>query len=144
MPRLAKFFKLSAIDKFLILHCLFVVALVRIALSLLSYRVLRRFLRQKVPPTSSNNGKVDRIVSAVGRASRLVPRASCLTQALAAQFILARAGFPSQIRVGVAIHDQGKFVAHAWLIRDGRVVMGGTAEEIQRYATLVDLNLGPS
>jgi uncharacterized membrane protein YecN with MAPEG domain len=144
MPRLAKFFKLSAIDKFLILHCLFVVALVRIALSLLSYRVLHRFLRQKVPHTSSNNGKVDRIVNAVGRASRFVPQASCLTQALAAQFILARAGLPSQVRVGVAIHDQGKFVAHAWLIRDGRVVMGGTAEEIQRYATLVDLNLGPS
>jgi hypothetical protein len=144
MPALAKFLKLSTVDKALALYCLLVVALVRIALSLFSYRILHRLLRQKIPRESLDNGKGDFIVWAVGRSSRLVPRATCLTQALAAQFILARAGFRSQIRVGVAIHDEGKFVAHAWLIRDGRVVMGGTAEEIRRYAMLVDLNLGPS
>jgi hypothetical protein len=89
-------------------------------------------------------GKPDRIVRAVSRSSRLVPRASCLTQALAAQFMLARAGFRSQIRVGVAIQEESKFVAHAWLVREGRVIMGGTANEIQRYAMLVDLDLGHS
>jgi len=144
MPRLVKFLKLSTVDKFLLLHCLFVVALVRVVLSLFSYRVLQPHLSQKVLRVNSDNEMADRIVRAVGSASRLVPRASCLTQALAAQFILARAGFPSQIRVGVAIHDHGKFVAHAWLVRERRVVMGGTAKEIQGYATLVDLNLGPS
>jgi hypothetical protein len=144
MPRLVKFFNLSTRDKILALHCLFVVALVRIALSLFSYRLVHRLLRQKVSRTSLDIRKADRIVRAVGSSSKLVPRASCLTQALAAQFVLARAGIRSQIRIGVAIHDEGKFVAHAWLIREGRVVMGGTVEEIQRYAMLVDLNLGPS
>jgi hypothetical protein len=144
MPRLAKFLQLSTVDKILVLHCLFVVALIRIALSLFSYRLLHRLLRQKVSRMSFDIDKADRIVWAVGSSSRLVPRASCLTQALAAEFMLARAGFRSQIRVGVAIHEEGKFVAHAWLVREGRVVMGGTAEEIQRYAMLVDLNPGPS
>jgi hypothetical protein len=145
MPRLAKFLKLSTVDKVLALQCLFVVVLVRIGLSLFSYRSLQRVLRPKKKcRTSVDNGKADLIVRAVGSASRLVPRASCLTQALAAQFILAQAGFSSQIRVGVAILEEGKFVAHAWLICEGRVVMGGTAAEIRRYAMLVDLNLGGS
>ena len=67
MPRLAKFLKLSTVDKILALHCLFVVASVRIALSLFSYRLLRRLLRQKVSRMSFDVARADRIVRGAGR-----------------------------------------------------------------------------
>jgi hypothetical protein len=143
MLQLAKFFGLSLADKLFLLYCALIVAFVRIGLSLFSYRSLRGCLRQNVVHAVSDNDVTRRIVWAVRNSARIVPRASCLTQALAAQFLLARAGYQSQMRVGVAMDTDGRFVAHAWLVSEGRIVLGGTAQEVQRYATLTDLSLGP-
>jgi hypothetical protein len=143
MRRLAKFLRLSVADKVLLLYCGLVVAMVRIGLSLFSYRTLRRCLRQEVVHAAATSDLARRIVWAVSNSARIIPRASCLTQALAAQFLLARAGYQSQMRVGVAMDREGQFIAHAWLIGEGSILMGGSAQEVQRYATLTDLSLGP-
>jgi Transglutaminase-like superfamily len=76
----------------------------------------------------------------IRNAARVVPEATCFVQALAAQFLLARSGTPSQIRIGVAAGPGGEFVAHAWLLTDGRVVVGGSASELRRYTVLTDLH----
>jgi hypothetical protein len=143
MPRLARFLKLSTADKLLLLYCGLVVATIRIGLSLFSYRTLRHRLRQSVVVPAATDHEARRIIWAVTTSARIVPRASCLTQALAAQFLLARAGCQSVMRVGVATDAKGQLIAHVWLIRAGRVVMGGSDREVQRYTTLTDLSLGP-
>jgi hypothetical protein len=76
-------------------------------------------------------------------AARIVPGATCLTQAFAAQLLLARAGYRSQMRIGVAKDEQGQFIAHAWLISNDRVVVGGSSEDLRRYVSLTDLSLEP-
>ena len=65
-----------------------------------------------------------RIVWSVEVTSRYVPRATCLTQAIAAQTLLARRGYRSQLRIGVARDRDGAFIAHAWIEHEGRIVLG--------------------
>jgi hypothetical protein len=74
----------------------------------------------------------------------MVPGASCLTQALAAQYLLARSGHRSQLRVGVAQDPSGRLLAHAWLVSDGRVVIGGSSRKLARYSLLPGVDVWPS
>jgi Transglutaminase-like superfamily len=76
----------------------------------------------------------ERCARAVRRASRLVPGSSCLPQAIAAQCLLRRDGWRSQIVFGVAQDEDGGLEAHAWLSNDGRIVVGG--EPADRYIPL--------
>ena len=62
----------------------------------------------------------------VGRVSRFVPGATCLTQALAMRWMLLRRRIACQLRIGVAKDADGAFKAHAWLeTRSQRVLIGG-------------------
>ena len=49
---------------------------------------------------------VQSVAWAVTHAARLVPGASCLTQALAAKQLLGNRGIPSRLRIGVARGDE--------------------------------------
>ena len=67
------------------------------------------------------------LVWAVKTVSRYLPGATCLTQAVAAQALLSQSGFPSQVEIGVA-KDKGdlrRLQAHAWVVCQGQVVLGG-------------------
>ena len=137
---LAKFLALSASDKLYLIYCVPIVAGTRIGLSLLSYRTLKSWLPNDTRWEPAGNDELRRVSWGVRNAARIVPGASCLTQALAAQFLLARSGHRSQIQIGVARDAGGRFLAHAWLISNGRVVVGGSPREIQRYKFLADLD----
>ena len=79
------------------------------------------------------------IAWAVRHAARFVPRATCLTQALALQYLLARTGRSSLIRIGVAEGSDGAFEAHAWLIHDDSVLIGNRNEDVSRFVPLTNL-----
>jgi len=119
-----------------LMQALCIVALIRLGLSTLGYNRLRRIVpvaRGAAPP------EILKAVSwAVRRSARLVPGASCLSQALAAQFLLARRGFNSIIKVGVR-EEGGKILAHAWLISEGRVVIGGSGTDLTAYTPIAHL-----
>lgn len=142
MQPAAKILALSWADRSLLLACVPLVAVIRLGLTLLSYRRLKRWI-----PTGGSSGpasaaKLGRIAWAVRNASRVVPQASCLTQALAAQYLLGRAGHPSRVRIGMAQDQSGAILAHAWLVSDGRVVIGGSDRTVARYTFLTDLEPG--
>ncbi|HVV44135.1 MAG TPA: lasso peptide biosynthesis B2 protein, partial [Bryobacteraceae bacterium] len=59
-------------------------------------------------------------------------RSMCLEKALAGRWMLRRRGIPSTMYVGMAKRD-GNFIAHAWLVGEGRTVTGASTEN---YATL--------
>jgi hypothetical protein len=103
------------------------VAAVRAGLSILPFATLRRLVARLMVPmrgVAREHGVVDRIAWAVPAASRYVPRATCLTQALSAQVLLARRGYPAELRIGVARDSHGAFNAHAWVEHDGRIIVG--------------------
>jgi len=64
------------------------------------------------------------IARAVATVSRRIPHASCLTQALAAQLLLRVFGYRARVCVGVGRQPTGAFTAHAWVERDGQVLIG--------------------
>jgi len=113
----------------LLVLALIVVAHVRAMLCVLPSRVSVRLVRRLAEVDSvvprSGRPPAERVAWAVGAASRLVPRASCLTQAIAGQLLLRHYGYGAKLCLGVTRAEPGRFLAHAWLERDGRVVLGG-------------------
>ena len=121
------------------LSALAVVLVVRIGLWALPVRrvrsIGRRLVRHPVGGGVPDQVVADRIAWAVRRAAAFVPRASCLTQALAAELLLARAGHAAEVRLGVAKDEHGKIEAHAWVESSGRVIVGDG--DLEHYATLI-------
>src|SRR5882762_3173315 len=62
-------------------------------------------------------------VAAVGR--RIPGGRNCLAQALVALVLLGRDSRSSRLRIGVGRTPAGDFQAHAWVERDGVVLLGG-------------------
>lgn len=137
---LAKFAALSASEKIYLLKCVPVVLAVRAGLTLLSYRTLKRWMPKGGAQVPADRTALRRVSWGVRNAARIVPGATCLTQALAAQFLLARSGHASNIRIGVAKDKDSRVIAHAWLVCEGRVVVGGSIREVQQYKFLADLD----
>jgi hypothetical protein len=126
MTLFRKLARLDAAERWLLLDAAIAVPIVRLALTILPFRLVHRGIaafRQRSNTSASQTPEhIARMVAAV--AAR-VPRASCLTQALAAMLLLARYGYPATLRVGVAKNEDGTLRAHAWLESNGRTLLGG-------------------
>ena len=122
----------------LLLKCLALVVVIRATLTLRSYGPVLEAIRN-VDAGASNRRHPMLFVWAVRRAARFVPGATCLTQALAVRWLMARSEQPSRIRIGV-VEEPGKgFAAHAWVLHQDVVIIGGDTEDIRRYTPIVDL-----
>ena len=126
MRRLRRFARLPWSEKSLLLRALLVVSSTRLGLWLLPIGALRRIALSDREKRNGANS-IAELVWAVKAVSRYVPTATCLTQALALQWLLVRSGHTSRIRLGARKGFKGKFQAHAWVECEGRVVMGGVA-----------------
>jgi hypothetical protein len=132
MRSVTAFFRLPVRDQRLVAAAGLWVVMVRLGLTFLPFQRLRSLLARFRRPVSSHppaGTSADRIAWAVRTTSRYVPRASCLTQALAAQVLLARHGYPSYLRIGVSRDGAGRLAAHAWIECEGRMVIGGEIAE---------------
>jgi len=116
-------------------RCLLVVAAVRLGLTLLSYNQIRRMVTRLDAQQPAGIGDLRRVAWGVAAAARLVPYASCLTQALSGQYLRARQGNASKIRIGIERDTGTQLKAHAWLMSGDQIVLGGS---IDRFAHLVD------
>jgi hypothetical protein len=80
----------------------------------------------------------DRIMRSVETAARhLLPAGPCLSQAIVADVLLRRRGFPSDLHIGVARGPDGEMRAHAWVESNGEVVIGGSESPVD-YTALPD------
>jgi hypothetical protein len=110
-----------------------VVVGVRLGLWLLPFGFLRRLTGALAKPQRraiKNRADAATVSRAIMIVSRVVPRATCLTQALAAQVLLGRRGFTSHLRIGVG-NQSGAFRAHAWLEDDCGEILVGHADRQQ-------------
>jgi hypothetical protein len=129
MKRLAAFFTLPGSDRLLLAKAAATLVLVRGALHLVSLERLRAWTGD----LRKGSGSADRIIWSVRTAARRVPGTTCLSSALALQRLLSSAGHSSQVHIGAA-GGTTDFMAHAWLVHDGVVVIG--EEEHERYTRL--------
>ena len=122
-----------------LLHAAIAVAVVRLALSLMPFRWVRARVGARKPGLRApGEDSASQWAWAVRVASRRIPGASCLTQALALQWLLARAGRSARIHIGVAKLGARGFEAHAWLESGGEILIGGD-ESLDRFAPILKL-----
>ncbi len=107
---------------------LIAVSSIRLSLWLFPFKALNQWL-SNFASTNSDDRKVewnvvDNVTSAVQACSLYVPYASCLTQALAVRTLLGLRGQSSQLKIGVDRDEDGKFMAHAWVEINGKIIIG--------------------
>lgn len=138
MQLLRRWQSLPALDRRLLLEAVALVLGVRLGLWLLPFPSLRRLLARAGNRRAAARDVMPsarRIALAVGVASRYVPAATCLTQALAAQALLERHGHAAECRIGVAKAGAAGLQAHAWVTSGGQVLIGNTGD-LSRFSVL--------
>ncbi len=105
------------------------------------YRIINSFRHTPLPGDPANGKGMGPIIWAVNRAGfYLLGSNSCLRRALAGQFFLLREGFPATLRIGVMKQSDGSLLAHAWIEKDGTILIGGSAERLDLFQPLADLD----
>jgi len=100
-------------------------------------RLLARFSSPlaRLSQEEADRISADRVTWAVEVASCYVPKVrTCLTEALTAQLLLTRRGYPALLHIGVTRGERGMFQAHAWVESEGKILTGGPGHE--RFAPL--------
>lgn len=75
-------------------------------------------------------------------ARRRVGRAMCLARALAAEALLPAADPPLMVVIGVTRPKGGLLKSHAWIERDGRVLIGG-GDSLREYVPFLTWGCHP-
>jgi hypothetical protein len=130
-----RYLALSARERGLVLEALLLMALVRVGLAGSSVPRMRRLL-SLYTERRRHRGRADRedlqrIQWAVAAGARRIPGATCLVQALTADALLRRHGFPSEMCFGVRKPGtpSRSLEAHAWVLCDRQVVVGALDEQ---------------
>lgn len=139
MKRVSKALQLPRREIVLLARALLLVAIVRAAMLKLSIprlRSLAKFLAgTAVGLPVETRPTAERIAWAVVAAGRRVPGGeNCLAQAVAAEALLTRFGYPNEFRIGARRSGNGELQAHAWLESQGQVLIGGF--ELETYAVM--------
>jgi hypothetical protein len=101
-----------------------------------------KFLGPAVPAPPSTNERTDPnypseaawAVRAVSK--RLLRSANCLPEALVVRQLLLQKGFPADLKIGVSKGPGGELTAHAWVLSNGAVVIGGSAFGLDQYVKM--------
>ena len=119
-----KFFRLPSSERGLLARAFLILAAARITTWVLPFNVARRLVVARPRNAAADAFTREQVGWAISNARRLVPHATCLPQALTAESLLHRNGLPAELRLGVKKPAQGKFIAHAWVVSAGRIVVG--------------------
>ena len=136
---LRRFSALSGSEWRLLAAAVPLLAAIRVLLWVLPSRTILAAARRLVAvPERVRAGRppIERIVWAIDAASRRIPGASCLTQAIGAQVLFRQHGYGTRLCLGVARDTEGAFRAHAWIERDGRILIGGEQSRALTRLTL--------
>ena len=131
---------IRAIDLFeFSIACVFLV-LCKLSVKLIRFETLARLYSLKstnidirLDPTNSNRQQAT--TRAIKRAARHLPGAYvCLPQALAGKLMLQFKGVASFLVLGVKIDESKAMSAHAWLVSENSIILGGFREDFKSVA----------
>ena len=133
MRRLRRIAALTPRELALLIEAVVVLVRIRIALCVCSWPQLVSLTAavQTAPRPRLNAAQ---LAWAIRSGSRVVPKATCLTQALALHHVLSTHGYRSMVHVGIAKHH-GVIDSHAWVEGPDGMLLGST-EHVGRYSRL--------
>jgi len=140
MRRIRKLLSLTPRERRLFARAILLVTAVRIALWTLPLAYVCRSLRRRRAVTPELAAiPIKRLAWAVQAAARRIPCASCLTQALALQYLMGQAGRESCIHIGVVRKAGAPLESHAWVESGGEVLIGDNGE-LTRFSPILVLS----
>ena len=122
MSILARYLRLPHRHRRLLHIALAGLILFRIGLTVLPLRSLQR-PSSKTPKHDLVGASLAELRWAVLAVARRLPGTRCLPRALALQSLMARAGLPAQLCIGVAKDGSAGLEAHAWVLHEGVPVL---------------------
>ncbi len=145
LKRLGKFITLPLQTQWLLFKVAAVLLAIHLSLRFLPFRSVYRFASasQRSIQTRSEKEAFDegRLIWAITRLSlQLLGQESCLRQALTGLYFFSRAGMRVSLRIGVRKGMGDAVLAHAWIERDGKVLLGGTDNLLNHFIRLPDLD----
>ncbi len=103
-------------------------------------KAVRTLFRAGRPLPADKRAAAEQVIRAAVSAGIHSPVGkTCLATALVAQAMLRRHGHDARLRLGVRRNPDGKIAAHAWLEREGLVVVGGPRSEVATYVPLPEM-----
>jgi hypothetical protein len=128
----------------ILIRVAFWLTITRVALWILPFRSVTNLLKidLETPPELSevNLAYEKKVVWAIDALSRRLPIfRNCLNRAIAAQLLLRNGGSTARLLIGVTRNPQGEFKAHAWVERNGEIVIG-TLPDLATYKPLRSLH----
>jgi hypothetical protein len=138
-----KFAQLPRSEQSLLMQLLILIPCIKVALHIVPFRTLHhaiaRVKHNELRPDAVR--KCELLARNVSRASRAMPReGKCLAEALASQLLLNRLGVTSTLHIGVARQECGGLAAHAWLEREGSVIVGGLGAGLLTYTGIAGVD----
>lgn len=130
--------RMPAADRALLIRTIGLLAVARVALWVLPFRSARRLVTRR-PGGRLRPVTLEQVRWAVDVGQRIIPDATCLPQALAAESLLTRGGHPLALRVGVRKSPDGRFDAHAWVESGGYVIVGRLPGGLGEFAPMPPL-----
>jgi hypothetical protein len=113
---------------------------VRLGLWIIPFKRLGAITARTLPRGHCGSvSSAGQISNAIRSCARIVPGASCLTQALAAEVLMKRREHACALRLGVARNGDGRLRAHAWLESNGVAVVGGGLSDYTLLPTFESL-----
>jgi len=129
--RLAKFRRLPPEEQRLLPVVAALLGLARVGVSPLGVPRTRRLVARLAPRSHAPAGRLATLLRMAGHA--LPGRTACLPRAIVLEALLARAGHPAELRIGLSRRDdRERPLAHAWVELAGRAV----AEDPADYTAL--------
>lgn len=133
-PRhLPKFLHRTPAERRYILRATFLLYVVRLSLSVLSFKTILRCIEKlrfnPNRPAEIRMSEIEQFVSAIKLISPYVPKATCLTQALAVQIFLVRRSCNARLDIGVTKDANRTLKAHAWIEHRGQILVGEKGSE---------------
>jgi hypothetical protein len=143
-PELKTFVARSPREVWILVQAIVAVTSTRFALRILPLSRIRRtiwrvFSAERPLPVMRRCSQ-DQVIRAVVSAGKHSPiGTTCLATALVGQALLHRHGYIVELRLGVRRDSAGKFAAHAWLERQGTVVLGGPTAVVRSYSRFPEM-----
>jgi hypothetical protein len=131
VPR--RLLRLEVRERRLLAQAAFWLVTFRLGLLLLPFRVVRRLATPAVGTSPSAGAAPERLSWAVAAVANRLPSTTCLPRALALNAMLRRAGFASELQIGVAREVLDALRAHAWVTCQGQAF----GRSVSAYAALV-------
>ncbi len=138
MGRLRSLSRLDGEERALTIRAHIWLPLARVALRLVPFTVVRRFVEaRRAPAVRRGSDWPAAVRRSMVRAGRSLPGSSCLARSLAAEVLLRLGGHPARLTIGVASGGASgvPLDAHAW-VESGGIVVAGEGE-LDKYTAIV-------